>query len=83
MLMREFTPGQGGAPSKCISLVLILIVHYLGNTSSKPFLLPLFFSCDCLKNFLLPLTIYNSYHYYDDILHSIFEPALISCPLLK
>lgn len=48
MLIREFTPGQGGSPSKCISLVLILIVGYLGNTSSKPFLLP-FFPRDCSK----------------------------------
>lgn len=82
MLMREFTPGQGGSPSECISLVLILIVGYLGNTSSKPFLCHFSF-CDCLKNFLLLLTIYNSHHYYDDIFHSVFEPALISCPLLK
>lgn len=82
--MREFIPEQGGSPIKYISLMLILIVSYLGNTSSKPFLLP--FPPpprDCLKNFLRPLITYSSYYYYYDIHLSVLEPALILCPILN
>lgn len=49
----------------------------------KAFLLSFFFFCDCLKNFLLPLIIYNSYHYYDDIYLQVSGLALVLCPILK